>query len=128
MRFGLLRFAEADMFNTVVGILLVLIVGMCVVAFPFVLWMLFGDGPRSRHTRHTSRPRGNGAPGSSAGEKIAKKPRRDMDVTRKQLTNQNTVAWPAASSSRRSARLNLRHAAAGAARGTTRGTPPSSRA
>ena len=65
MRFGLLRLAETDMFNTVVGILLILIVGMCVVAFPFVLWMLFGDGPRSRHTRHASRPRGNGATGSS---------------------------------------------------------------
>ncbi len=65
MRFGPLRFAATDMFNTVVGILLVLIVGMCVVAFPFVLWMLFGDGPRSRHMRHTSRLRGNGATGSS---------------------------------------------------------------
>ena len=59
MTFGS-EFAETDMFNTIVGILLVLVVGMCVVAFPFVLWMLFGDGPRSRHTRHTSRPRGNG--------------------------------------------------------------------
>ena len=59
------KFAETDMFNTVVGILLILVVGMCVVAFPFVLWMLFGDGPRSRHTRHTSRPRGNGITGSS---------------------------------------------------------------
>jgi hypothetical protein len=47
-------FAEIDMFNTIVGVLLVLVVGMCVVAFPFVLWMLFGDGPRSRHARHTS--------------------------------------------------------------------------
>jgi hypothetical protein len=73
MRFGLLRFAETDMFNTVVGILLILIVGMCVVAFPFVLWMLFGDGPRSRHTRHTSRPRGNGATGSSGWSEDHKK-------------------------------------------------------
>jgi hypothetical protein len=24
----------------------------------FVLWMLFGNGPRSRHARHASRPRG----------------------------------------------------------------------
>ena len=40
------------MFNTVVGILLILIVGMCVVAFPFVLWMLFGVdlGPGTRAT------------------------------------------------------------------------------
>ena len=65
MRFGLLRFSETDMFNAAVGILLVLIVGMCVVAFPFVLWMLFGDGPRSPRMRRTSRPRGNGTTGSS---------------------------------------------------------------
>ena len=77
MRFGLLRFAETDMFDTAVGILLVLVVGMCVVAFPFVLWMLFGDGPRSRHTRHTSRPRGNGIR-VPAGATIVKKPGRDM--------------------------------------------------
>ena len=64
MTFGLLRFAETDMFNTALGILLILVVGMCVVAFPFVLWMLFGVGPRSRHKRHTSRPRGNGITGS----------------------------------------------------------------
>ena len=57
MRFGLLRFAETDMFNTVVGIFVVLAVGMCVVAFPMVFWMLFGGRPRSRHTRYTSRPR-----------------------------------------------------------------------
>jgi hypothetical protein len=61
------------MFNTVIGILLILIVGMCVVAFPFVLWMLFGDGPRSRHARHTSRPRRNGTPGSSGWSEDRKK-------------------------------------------------------
>ena len=77
MRLGS-KSAETDMFNTVVGILLILIVAMCVVAFPFVLWMLFGDGPRSRHKRHTSRPRGNGTTGLPAGAKIVKKPRRDM--------------------------------------------------
>ena len=65
MKFGLINLADTEMFNTVLGILLVLTVGMCVVAFPFVLWMLFGDGPRSRHRRHTSRPRGKGATGSS---------------------------------------------------------------
>ena len=66
------------MFNTAVGILLILVVGMCVVAFPFVLWMLFGDGPRSRRTRRTSRLRGNGATGSSAwGEDRRKAPRYD---------------------------------------------------
>ena len=65
------------MFNTVVGILLILIVGMCVVAFPFVLWMLFGDGPRSRHRRHTSRPRGNATGSSGWGEDRRKAPRYD---------------------------------------------------
>ena len=73
MRFGLLRFAETNMFKTAVGILLVLVVGMCVVAFPFVLWMLFGGGPRSRHKRHTSRPRGNGTTGSSGWSENRKK-------------------------------------------------------
>ena len=61
------------MFNTVVGILLILIVGMCVVAFPFVLWMLFGNGPRSRHKRYTSRPRGKGATDSSGWSEDRKK-------------------------------------------------------
>jgi hypothetical protein len=75
MRFGFLKFAETDMFNTVVGILLVLVVGMCVAAFPFVLWMLFGDG-RSRYTRYTSRPRGNatGSSGWSEDRKTSKRP------------------------------------------------------
>jgi hypothetical protein len=78
MRFGLLRFAETDMFNTVVGILLILIVGMCVVAFPFVLWMLFGDGPRSRHTAIPLARVGTAPRVLPAGVKITKKPRRDM--------------------------------------------------
>jgi hypothetical protein len=43
------------MVDAVAGMLLILAVGMCVVAFPFVLWMLFGGGPRSRHK--LSRPR-----------------------------------------------------------------------
>jgi hypothetical protein len=54
------------MIDTIAGILLVLAVGMCVVVSPFVLWMLFGTGRRSRHTRDTSPPRGNGNRGSSA--------------------------------------------------------------
>ena len=67
-----------DMFNTAVGILLILVVGMCVVAFPFVLWMLFGDAPRSRRTRRTSRPRGDGTTGSSgSSEDRRKAPRYD---------------------------------------------------
>jgi hypothetical protein len=65
MTFGLGKFGEAEMVYTMAGILLVLAVGMCVVAFPFVLWMLFGDGPRSRPKRYTSRPRGNDTTGFS---------------------------------------------------------------
>jgi hypothetical protein len=42
------------MIDAIAGILLVLVGGLCVVAFPFVLWMLFGDAPRSR--RYTSGP------------------------------------------------------------------------
>jgi hypothetical protein len=49
------------MIDTIAGILLILAVGMCVVAFPFVLWMLFGNnGPRSRPMRRIARPRENG--------------------------------------------------------------------
>jgi hypothetical protein len=73
MRFGSRDSLENEMFNAAVGILLILVVGMCVVAFPFVLWMLFGDGPRPRHTRRTSRPRGNGA-SSGWGEDRRKAP------------------------------------------------------
>ena len=73
MRFGLLRFAETDMVYTIAGILLILVLGICVVAFPFVLWMLFGDGPRSRHARHTSRRRRTGSPGSSGLSRDRKK-------------------------------------------------------
>jgi hypothetical protein len=68
MRFGLLSFAETDMLKTIAAVLLVLVVGICVIVFPFVLWMLFGDGPRSRHRRYTSRPRGNATGSSGWGE------------------------------------------------------------
>jgi hypothetical protein len=45
----------------IAGILLIAAVGMCVAAFPFVLWMLFGNnGPRSRPMRRIARPRENG--------------------------------------------------------------------
>jgi hypothetical protein len=79
MRFGRLRFAETDMLNTAVGILLILVVGMCLVAFPFVLWTLFGDGPRSRRKRRTSRPRGEGTTGSSGWRDDRKKARPRYD-------------------------------------------------
>ena len=51
------------MIDAIAGILLVLVGGLCVLAFPFVLWMLFGDAPRSR--RYTSRPRRSGTAGPS---------------------------------------------------------------
>ena len=51
------------MIEAIAGILLVLVGGLCVLAFPFVLWMLFGDAPRSR--RYTSRPRRSGTAGPS---------------------------------------------------------------
>jgi hypothetical protein len=45
------------MVDKILGILLVVVLGMCVVAFPFVLWMLFGDnGPQFRPMRHIVRP------------------------------------------------------------------------
>ena len=34
--------AQMNIFETVLGILLALAVGVCIVTFPFVLWMLFG--------------------------------------------------------------------------------------
>jgi nitrate reductase NapE component len=43
------KLTKMNIFETVLGILLVLAVGMCVGAFSFVLWMLFGGEPRSRH-------------------------------------------------------------------------------
>jgi hypothetical protein len=46
-----------NIFETVLGVLLALAVGTCVVTFPFVLWMLFGGEHRSRHPRYTSRQR-----------------------------------------------------------------------
>jgi len=48
------------MIDAIAGILLVLVAGLCVLAFPFVLWMLFGGAPRS-----TSRPRRSGTAGPS---------------------------------------------------------------
>jgi hypothetical protein len=46
------------MVDKIAGILLIVALGMCVVAFPLVLWMLFADnGPRFRPMRHIVRPR-----------------------------------------------------------------------
>jgi hypothetical protein len=54
-------------------ILLVVALGMCVVAFPFVQWMLFGNGPRSRPMRYISRPRENGTTDLSGWSEDRKK-------------------------------------------------------
>jgi hypothetical protein len=61
------------MIYTIAGVFLIVAVGMCVVAFPFVLWMLFGNGPRSRPMRYISGPRGNGSTGPSAWKEDRKK-------------------------------------------------------
>jgi hypothetical protein len=62
------------MIYAIAGILLILAVGMCVVAFPFVLWMLFGDnGPRSRPVRRIARPRENGTTNLSGRSEDRKK-------------------------------------------------------
>jgi len=45
------------MVDQIAGILLIVALGMCIVAFPFVLWMLFGDSrPRFRPMRHIVHP------------------------------------------------------------------------
>jgi hypothetical protein len=61
------------MFYKITGILLVVALGMCVVAFPFVLWMLFGDGSRSRPTRYISRQRESGTTDLSGWSEDRKK-------------------------------------------------------
>ena len=47
------------MVDKILGILLIVALAMCVVAFPFVLRLLFSNGPRFRPMRHISRPREN---------------------------------------------------------------------
>ena len=64
---------ETEMIYTIAGILLVVALGMCVVAFPFVLWMLFGDGSRSRPTRYISRQRESGTTDLSGWSEDRKK-------------------------------------------------------
>jgi len=52
--------ADTEMVDKIAGILLIVALGMCVVAFPFVMWMLFGDnGPRFRPMRRVVPPRKN---------------------------------------------------------------------
>jgi hypothetical protein len=47
---------EGAVFDQITGILLVVALGICVVAFPFVMWILFADnGPRFRPMRQTAR-------------------------------------------------------------------------
>jgi hypothetical protein len=67
-----LKSTEMNIFETVLGILLILAVGMCVVTFPFVFWMLFGGEPRSRHSRYTSRQRPIGTRDRSSQKAPAK--------------------------------------------------------
>jgi hypothetical protein len=62
------------MVEKLAGILLVIAVGMCVLAFPFVMWMLFGDnGPRFRPMRHIARPHENRNPDVLGWSEDAKK-------------------------------------------------------
>jgi hypothetical protein len=61
------------MVDKITGILLVVALGMCVVAFPFVLWMLFGSGPRSRPMRYIPRPSENGTKDLSGWSEDRKK-------------------------------------------------------
>jgi hypothetical protein len=49
------------MIDAIAAMLLVLAVGMCVVAFPFVLWLLFSRAPRSKHAYLAVRRRGDSA-------------------------------------------------------------------
>jgi hypothetical protein len=51
------KLTAMNIFKTLLGVLLVSAVGTCVVTFPFVLCMLFGGEPRSRHPRYASRQR-----------------------------------------------------------------------
>jgi hypothetical protein len=60
--------------DTVLGILLVLAVGMCLLAFPFVLWMLLGDGAGSRRVRYIPGPGKSGKTGSRLSENHEKAP------------------------------------------------------
>jgi hypothetical protein len=47
---------EGAVFDQITGILLVVALGLCVAAFPFVMWILFADnGPRFRPMRQTAR-------------------------------------------------------------------------
>jgi hypothetical protein len=49
---------ERAVVDQITGILLVVALGICVVTFPFVMWVLFADnGPRFRPMRQTVRPR-----------------------------------------------------------------------
>jgi hypothetical protein len=76
------------MVDKIIGILLVVALGMCVVAFPFVLWMLFGSGPRSRPMRYISRQRENGATEFSVwSEDRKKKPRRSTTGLESEATS-----------------------------------------
>ena len=62
------------MIDKIAGIHLLVTLGMCVVAFPFVLSMLFSDnGPRFRPMRHIVRPREDDSTDFSGRSEDAKK-------------------------------------------------------
>jgi hypothetical protein len=53
------------MIDAIAAMLLILAVGLCAVAFPFVLWLLFSRAPRSKHAHLATRGRGATPSGSS---------------------------------------------------------------
>jgi hypothetical protein len=61
------------MVDKITGILLIAALGLCVLAFPFALWMLFSTGPRSRPMRHIARPREDGTTDLSGWSEDRKK-------------------------------------------------------
>src|SRR4029079_14482204 len=83
MEVSALGFAQTDMINTVAGLLLIAVIGMCVVAFPFVLGMLFGDAPRFRYRRRTSRQRESVPAALPADVSNATRPQQEASHIRK---------------------------------------------
>jgi hypothetical protein len=82
-----------DMVYTIAGILLALALGMCVLAFPFVLWMISRD-------RRATRPASNGhhKPASTlqaerSRAKLGKKPRQSDGLRVRQPLYVDRVAY-----------------------------------
>ena len=64
---------DTGMVYNITGVLLVVALGVCVVAFPYVLWLLFGTGPRSRPMRYISRQHESGTTEPSGWSEDRKK-------------------------------------------------------